>query len=130
MKRLFLVLLVALLCSATTLAAPPVRQSPPAPAVPAGLQAAIHQVKPAVALVEVNTPDGMAWGTGFVVSSDGHLVTNAHVVADAQRVSVYLKNTQKTEARIVATQETDDLVLPPTLCGRTRATFRGRPRRA
>lgn len=118
MKRWYLVLLAALIASAPSVAAPtgPRGAAPPAASksadkVPHGMLAVVKQVKPAVVLVEVDTPDGMNWGTGFVVSSDGHIVTNAHVVEDAQRVTVYLKNTHKLTAKVVRTQESDDLAL-------------------
>lgn len=118
MKRWYLVLLAALIASAPSVAAPtgPRGAAPPAASksadkVPHGMLAVVKQVKPAVVLVEVDTPDGMGWGTGFVVSSDGHIVTNAHVVEDAQRVTVYLKNSQKLTAKVVRTQESDDLAL-------------------
>jgi S1-C subfamily serine protease len=43
----------------------------------------VAQAKPAVVLLEVVTRDGLKSGTGFFISSDGFLVTNAHVVSGA-----------------------------------------------
>ena len=33
--------------------------------------------------VAISSTDGNVWGTGFFISSEGHLLTCAHVVEDA-----------------------------------------------
>jgi len=48
----------------------------------------VKQVLPAVVNVVSTTPQGGGEGTGFVVRSDGIIVTNFHVVEGATRVSV------------------------------------------
>ena len=49
------------------------------------------RVSPALGLVFAETSDGSTGsGTGFVVSTNGILVTNRHVVGDADQVDVYL----------------------------------------
>jgi len=54
-------------------------------------------------------------GTGFVVSSEGYILTNAHVVEDAQRVTVQLPNGEELEATIIgADEDTDVAVLKVT----------------
>ncbi len=51
-------------------------------------------------------------GSGFIVSSDGKIVTNAHVVAGVDRVKVTLKNGRVLEGKIVGVdRETDVAVL-------------------
>ena len=50
-------------------------------------------------------------GTGFVTRSDGIIVTNAHVVAGAQRVSVMMRDGKVYPARVLAQDETNDLAV-------------------
>src|SRR5438067_139657 len=50
-----------------------------------------------------NAPKGgeTAAGSGFVVSSDGYVLTNAHVVEDASKVTVRLLDRREFTARVV-----------------------------
>jgi serine protease Do len=50
-------------------------------------------------------------GSGFVVSADGYLATNAHVVAGADVVSVILHNGLKHEATVVQADARSDLAV-------------------
>ena len=53
----------------------------------------VRLVKPALAqVVATNSAGETGAGTGFVVRSSGLLVTNRHVVEDAQTVTVYMQN--------------------------------------
>jgi hypothetical protein len=47
---------------------------------------------PSVVTIRVKTPQGEASGSGFIVRSDGTIVTNVHVLRDATAVSVRLQN--------------------------------------
>ncbi len=77
----------------------------------ASTTAAIQSIKPCVVLIEVEGPQGHGFGTGFLVSSDGHIVTNDHVVRGAQSVTVYYLNKEKYRAQIVKKRPQDDLAL-------------------
>jgi serine protease Do len=51
-------------------------------------------------------------GSGFIVTTDGYILTNAHVVADAERVTVRLKDRREFQAKVVgADQRTDVAVI-------------------
>ena len=55
--------------------------------------------------------EARALGSGFVISSDGYVVTNNHVVDGATEVSVVLRGGDELEAEIVGTDESTDLAL-------------------
>ena len=50
-------------------------------------------------------------GSGVIVTSDGYIVTNNHVIEDASRITVTLKNGESYDAELVGTDETTDLAV-------------------
>ncbi|MBF2000334.1 MAG: trypsin-like peptidase domain-containing protein [Synechococcales cyanobacterium M58_A2018_015] len=50
-------------------------------------------------------------GSGFIVSSDGTILTNAHVVADADRVTVILKDGRRFDGVVRGVDEVTDLAV-------------------
>jgi serine protease Do len=50
-------------------------------------------------------------GTGFIVRGDGVIVTNAHVIAGATRISVMLRDGTTYAATAIGTDETNDLAV-------------------
>ena len=50
-------------------------------------------------------------GSGFIVRSDGVLLTNLHVIAQAQRVGVRFKDGRRMEARMVGSDERTDVAV-------------------
>lgn len=50
-------------------------------------------------------------GSGAVMDDEGHIVTNYHVIRDAQRLEVTLPDRSKHTARVVGADENDDLAV-------------------
>lgn len=50
-------------------------------------------------------------GSGFIVDSNGTILTNAHVVEDADRVTVSLKDGRKLEGTVLGVDEVTDLAV-------------------
>ena len=56
-------------------------------------------------------PDGVALGSGFVLEDDGYIVTNNHVVDDAEEVKVRLSDDREFDAEVIGTDPQTDLAL-------------------
>jgi putative serine protease PepD len=68
--------------------------------------------KNSVVYVQAQTGQGTATGSGFVVSADGKIITNEHVVDGAQQVSVKLGTSNKAQpATVLAADASKDLAL-------------------
>lgn len=50
-------------------------------------------------------------GSGVIISEDGYIVTNNHVVADADKLEVLMNDNSSYDARIIGTDEASDLAL-------------------
>ena len=50
-------------------------------------------------------------GSGFIVSTDGYILTNNHVVAGADQVSVRLSDRRELDAKVIGTDEQTDIAL-------------------
>lgn len=50
-------------------------------------------------------------GSGFIISRDGYIVTNNHVIEDADQIKVKLSDEQEYDARIVGSDPKTDLAL-------------------
>ena len=50
-------------------------------------------------------------GSGVIISADGYIVTNNHVIADAERLEVTLNDNRNFEATVVGSDPTTDLAL-------------------
>jgi serine protease Do len=53
----------------------------------------------------------MAAGSGFIISADGYVVTNNHVVEDASRVTVVMDDGVEMTAEVVGTDQRTDLAV-------------------
>jgi S1-C subfamily serine protease len=50
-------------------------------------------------------------GSGFIIDTEGHILTNYHVIADARQVEVTLHNRKKYRATVVGTDPSHDLAI-------------------
>ena len=60
---------------------------------------------------QVQTPKRQAAGSGVIISADGYIVTNNHVVEGADELMVRLNDNKEYSARIKGTDPTTDLAL-------------------
>ena len=54
---------------------------------------------------------GTASGSGFVIDDDGHIVTNAHVINDADEVTVEFDDEKSTKAKVVGKDTSIDIAI-------------------
>ena len=59
----------------------------------------------------VQTPKREGAGSGVLISSDGYIVTNNHVVADADQITITLNDNREYSARVIGTDPDTDLAL-------------------
>ena len=60
---------------------------------------------------QVQTPKKTATGSGVIISTDGYIVTNNHVVDGADELTVTLHDSKEYSARIIGADKTTDLAL-------------------
>jgi putative serine protease PepD len=99
--------------------------------------AVLAAVSPSVVEVTSDSADGTATGTGFVISADGEILTNAHVVQGASQVKVRLAGESTArDADVVGRDDTADIALVkvpdannllPVKLGTTTSTQVGEP---
>ena len=66
---------------------------------------------PATVTIRVRSREGTAIGSGFFVSSGGVILTNRHVVGDADVVEVVTSDYKKHTGRVLAKSDTPDLAI-------------------
>lgn len=60
---------------------------------------------------EFKQPDRHAAGSGVIISADGYIVTNNHVVGEADEIEVKLNDNREFKGRIIGCDPTTDLAL-------------------
>jgi S1-C subfamily serine protease len=78
-----------------------------------GVVNVVKNVLPAVVNVVSDVAGGRGEGTGFIIRSDGIVVTNFHVVEGSQRLTVITSsaNPTKYDARVIGGDQTKDLAV-------------------
>ena len=89
------------------------------------VSAVVAKVMPSVVQVNVTLQNGEGIGSGVIISSDGRILTNNHVVADADTITVTLSDGRTVDASVVGTDPSSDLAVIQAkgVSGLTAATF-------
>jgi putative serine protease PepD len=74
-------------------------------------QAVARTLLPSVVELQVSSAGQQGTGSGVVLRSDGFILTNAHVVEGATRITVTLQNGERVSAELVGSDATDDLAV-------------------
>ncbi|MEU9085480.1 trypsin-like peptidase domain-containing protein [Streptomyces sp. NPDC048357] len=75
------------------------------------VSAVAEQVSPSVVRIDTRTASGQGTGSGIVITADGEIVTNNHVVDGAAEIQVTMSDGKKYKAKIVGTDPDKDLAL-------------------
>ena len=59
----------------------------------------------------VQTPERVGFGSGVIISKDGYIVTNNHVIDGADEIAVKLNDNREFKGRIIGTDPSTDLAL-------------------
>ena len=74
-------------------------------------QAVADAVRPSVVAIAVQSGAGSGEGSGVIIDAKGNILTNDHVVSDAQQVQVTLADGRVFKAEVVGTDPTTDLAV-------------------
>lgn len=72
---------------------------------------AVAKVGPAVVTVINDLANGQASGSGYIISKDGFILTNNHVVDGAQHLSVVFQNGDKADAKLIGKDQFADVAV-------------------
>lgn len=75
------------------------------------LQDIYKKTIPSVASITATGDSGAATGTGIVMTSDGYIITNYHVVTTARQIQVLISDGSEYYASVVGGDETSDLMV-------------------
>ncbi|MBE6992562.1 MAG: PDZ domain-containing protein [Ruminococcaceae bacterium] len=78
---------------------------------PMSLQDIYKKVEPSVVGVLCESHNRSSTGTGIIMSEDGYIITNCHVISGAQEITVELSNGEILGAIIVGADELSDLAV-------------------
>ncbi|NCC31423.1 MAG: PDZ domain-containing protein [Chloroflexia bacterium] len=73
--------------------------------------AAVQQVGPAVVTVLNRSATGMGSGSGVIVSEDGYIITNNHVIQGATQLAVVFADSSRREAELIGTDALNDIAI-------------------
>ncbi|MEV0603637.1 trypsin-like peptidase domain-containing protein [Streptomyces sp. NPDC050315] len=76
-----------------------------------GVSSVAKAVSPAIVEIKARTTQGQSTGSGVVITGDGEIITNNHVVSGADTVSVSFSDGSTKTAEVVGTDPGKDLAL-------------------
>ncbi|MEU4213597.1 trypsin-like peptidase domain-containing protein [Streptomyces sp. NPDC026206] len=76
-----------------------------------GVSAVAGAVSPSIVEIKAATSSGQSTGSGVIITGDGEVITNNHVVAGADTVQVTLSDGSTRTAKVVGTDPDKDLAL-------------------
>ncbi|MFD3946320.1 S1C family serine protease [Streptomyces sp. NPDC058579] len=68
-------------------------------------------VSPSIVEISASSTAGKSTGSGVIITGDGEIVTNNHVISGASEISVRLSNGKTYQAKVVGTDPDKDLAL-------------------
>ncbi len=84
----------------------------------------VEQAKHSVVVIETRTEKGGGTGTGIIMTADGYIATNHHVIDDATAIQVTFYDGTVMSAEVIGSSEMDDLgVIKVKASGLPVATF-------
>jgi putative serine protease PepD len=92
---------------------------------PVDVSALVAKVKNSVVQVNMRTSNAEGIGSGVIISADGRILTNNHVVSGAEQLTVTLADGRTVDASVVGTDPSSDLAVIQAkgVSGLTPATF-------
>ena len=99
---------------------PPAQETPERQVQPGSIPDVVRKVSPSVVAIFTQglssdfffeTVPTRGAGTGIVASEEGHILTNAHVVEDAQEIRVLLTDGRELAAELIGSDATTDLAV-------------------
>ena len=73
------------------------------------LQEIYKKVIPSVVSITADSTNGTSYGTGIIMSTDGYIITNYHVISSASSIDILLENGDLYSAKIIGSDEISDL---------------------
>ena len=75
----------------------------------------ITTVQPSVVSIQARSRTGGGIGSGFIISADGLVVTNHHVVAGSDKFEVRLQDGRRFQASVVGSEPSCEKVSTPSI---------------
>ena len=75
------------------------------------LEALYQQVIPGVVSIQISTTDGFGSGSGFVYDTQGHIITNFHVIDGATDIEVDFSSGYKARGAVIGVDKDSDIAV-------------------